>query len=343
MALKVTTAQPKGSLSGSIYWIGQDGNVYLKGAGGNNAPVRNLGNPQQARIWDLGLNGAIQIDDPNPGGGGGGGGSITPAPAAGGGGGGVTRPDRSNSIRMQEAGLAALGEQERQGLSAVDKALENILASYLREAQRNEAQYGTQSTTNKQNLQTNKQVAYTSAAQGRRGLFGTLSSIGALSGSGIELANRAVQQGANADLAGAQGTFNENQTSLDTNIQMFRDADEERKIKARDAAEEARTGVRNSVAQQRQKFLAQLADDYEQMGDTRRSAEYARQAAELYPTLAQTSIPSTNLAPIAAPFTPTTLANYIAGGGTTVSTTPAGPGGLPGLVAGGTPRRRREE
>lgn len=256
--------------------------------------------------------------------------------------GGSARPDRSNSIRMQEAGLAALGDQERQGLSAIDKALENLMASYLREAQRNEAQYGTQSTTNKQNLQTNKQVAYTNAAQGRRGLFGTLSSIGALSGSGIELANRAVQQGANADLAGAQGTFNENQTSLDTNIQAFRDADEERRIKARDAAEEARTGVRNSVAQQRQRFLAQLADDYEQMGDTRRSAEYARQAAELYPILAQTSIPSTNLAPIAAPFTPTTLANYVAGGNTTVSTTPASPGGLPGLVVGGTPRRRRE-
>lgn len=326
---------------GAIYWLGANGNIYLKGAGGNTAPVRDLGPGSQQLANSLILSGASQIADPNPPAAGGGGGGTASVAPSGGGGSAPARPDRSNSIQLQEAGLAALGDQESSGIAAVNKALQELLGKYTREATANEAQYGKQATTNKQNLQTNQQVAFTQAAQGRRGLFGTLSSLGALSGSGIELANRAVQAGANADLTGAQGTFDENQTALDTNIGLFRRQDEERRRDADTSASDARTGVKNQIAGKRQGFYAQLADDYAQMGDEANSKKFAAMAASLYPELASTSIPSSNLSYTSAAFTPTTLASYLAGGGTTVSTTPAQPGGLPGLVAG-SPRKRRE-
>lgn len=301
---------------------------------GSSPQLQVTNNPYNYRIVSSGGGGSTQQQTPapsNPNGGGGGG----SAPA---------RPDRSNSIAMQLAGIEATKRMEQAGLSAVDKALANLFREYAIEAAANEKNYNQQTTTNTQNLQTNKQVAMLHAAQGRRGLFGTLQSIGALSGDGITLANRAVQQGANADIAGAQGTFNENQTNLDTAINAFREEDKRRQRINKDQAAEAKVGVRNQAAIARQKYLAQLADDYAQMGDEAKSKHYAREAAALYAKIADTGIPSTKLAPIQASFTPSTLANYIAGGDTSVTVVPASPGGVPGLVAGPTPvRRRREE
>ena len=90
MALTVGTAQPTGtltmgsapagSMAGQVYWTGADGNVYLKSPTG----VSNLGSVQQAQTYNLILNGASEIADPNPGNptsGSGGGGT---APASGG-------------------------------------------------------------------------------------------------------------------------------------------------------------------------------------------------------------------------------------------------------------------
>lgn len=52
---------PAGSRAGQVYWTGQDGNVWLREASGK---TTNLGTPKQAKVWDLGLNGAQEIDDP---------------------------------------------------------------------------------------------------------------------------------------------------------------------------------------------------------------------------------------------------------------------------------------
>lgn len=100
MALQVVSSKPKGTLDGSIFWVGQDGNVYMKGAGGNSASVQNLGTPQQARTWDLILNGAVQVDDPNPGGGA----SVgnTTATGGGGGGGGASAAEAAEAARLAQ-------------------------------------------------------------------------------------------------------------------------------------------------------------------------------------------------------------------------------------------------
>lgn len=72
-------AEPEGSRDGEVFWIGQDGNVWLRQTNGQTV---NLGTPQEAKVWDLGLNGAMQIDDPvvasQDGSGDGGGGYTTP-------------------------------------------------------------------------------------------------------------------------------------------------------------------------------------------------------------------------------------------------------------------------
>lgn len=78
----VGVATPQGSRDGDVYWIGQDGNVWYKDVSAGT--TTNMGTPSQAKVWDLGLNGAKEIADPvasggSTGGAGGGGGYTTPA------------------------------------------------------------------------------------------------------------------------------------------------------------------------------------------------------------------------------------------------------------------------
>lgn len=58
----VGTATPTGSRDGDVYWIGQDGNVWYKDVSAGT--TTNMGTPQQAQVWNLGLNGAKEIADP---------------------------------------------------------------------------------------------------------------------------------------------------------------------------------------------------------------------------------------------------------------------------------------
>lgn len=267
----------------------------------------------------------------------------TPVAAPTGGAAAPTYPDKSNDIALQMAGLGGIDQQYNSGLAAVQKALDTILGRYSTEAQSNEANYQTQADTNKNNQQRAQQAALIAAAQGRRGLLGVLSSIGALSGSGVLKANQAVQAGANADISGANDTFGENQAGLDTNIATFRNADKMRREDAVTAAEDAKSGVRNQAEAGRQKAYVQLANNYAEMGNMAEAKRYTDMAAALFPAIAQSSIPSTNLAYTPSAFTPTTLANYVGGdGGAQVSTTPAVGTQMPGLIATMQPRRRDE-
>jgi hypothetical protein len=65
MALTVQSSAPVGSRDGDIFWQGTDGNIWYKD--GQTGAVTNMGTPQQAKSWDLILNGAQEIADPNPG------------------------------------------------------------------------------------------------------------------------------------------------------------------------------------------------------------------------------------------------------------------------------------
>lgn len=350
--LQVVNSTPRGSRSGQIYWKGADGNYYLKEAGGNGARVTNLGSSQQAQPWNLGLNGAVEIADPNAPQQGGGeqrAGSGVAAPSNPNGGSGaapVKKVDKSNSIALNQAGLSAVDSQTNAGLSSIDKALGTLRGQYAEEAAGNEKSYTDNSNTNMGNLQKNKQSAMVNGAQGRRGLFSTLSSLGALNGSGIDLANNAVKRGVEVDLSGANDSFATNQGGLDLSIGTFRREDKNRNENANINAENARTNVRNDAARSKQNFYKNIANDYDEMGDAGNSARYSGMAASLYPSVAATNVPNANLGYSAAAFTAPTLENYLAGqGGTEVTATPTQPGAgataLPGLTVGGQAKKKQ--
>lgn len=254
----------------------------------------------------------------------------------------VAKVDKSNDIALNLAGLGAVDTQTNTGIASVESALSGLKGQYATEASANEGNYTTQSDTNQNNLQKNKQTALVNAAQGKQGLYSTLSSLGALNGSGIDLANKAVTKGANDDLGGAADNFSTNQTGLDTAIGTFRTENDKRNKDAETAANNARTNVKNEAAKNSLSFLSNLSNDYSAMGDAGNAKTYADRAAALYPTLASTSLPDSNIAYSGAAFTPGSLANYLAGSDSTqVSTTPsAGNGGIPGIVASPTLKKK---
>lgn len=307
-----------------VYWQGADGNYYIKTSGGTG--VSNIGkNLPGATVADL-----TRIADPNPPKS-----SAAPAnPNGGGSSGGTTTQDRSNDIALQNAGLSSVDAQTSAGIAAINKALASLTGQYDTEDAANEANYKGQSDTNQNNLQKNKQSALVNAAQGRQGLYGTLASLGALNGSGLTLANQAVQRGANDDLSGAGDTYDTNQSGLDTAIGTFRQEDDRRRQDAATAASDATTNAQNQGAKQKQTFYSNLANDFSAQGDAGNASKYSGLAASLYPQVAATSVPSTNLGYQGAAFTPGALGNYLAGANSTsVTATPTQGGKSGGLFA----------
>jgi hypothetical protein len=343
--------------SNGVYWIGADGNVYVKGGSGTNSAGRADANTNQ--YWQS--RGFGLIADPNPpkpgaqaaagsdgggggyGGGDGGGGVVYAdsgysAPAA------PPKPDKSNDIALNNAGLSAVDSQLSTGLSSIDAALAKIRGQYDIESTANEKLYGDQVVTNTNNLQKNKQTAYVNAAQGRQGLFGTLASLGALNGDGISLANNAVKKGANDDLAGANDNFATNAQSLDTAIGTFRREDKMRRENADTAAENARLNARSEAARSKMTFLSNLSNDHAEMGNSGEAKRFADMAAALYPEMARTTIPNANIGYTGAAFTPGTLAEYMAGTDSqVVNSTPVQGGmGIPGLIVSSTRKKQQQ-
>lgn len=319
--------------SPGVYWVGQDGKTYINSStvsGGAQEWHAPLLSPQQM--------GLTLIQDP----------ALAPAaPASPNGTPTSTFQDKSNDITLQNAGLSGADAQQTTGLSSIDTALGGLNGQYDTEKTANEANYGTQSDTNRNNLETNKETALVNATQGRRGLFGTLSSLGALNGSGVDLANEAVQKGANADLTGAEGTYGANQTGLNTAIEKFQQDDARRREDAKTAATNAKSKVTHDTAVTKQGIFSNLANDYAAEGDKTNAAKYTQMAADLYPTVANNSIPDTTaLTAESAAFTPGTLASYLNNGATTVTATPAaggsGNGNLPSLFATNTNDQKKK-
>lgn len=247
--------------------------------------------------------------------------------------------DKSNDITLQNAGLGAVDQQQQTGLGSVDNNFNNVMGLYGTDEANAAKSYGSESDANQGDLQGNKQTAMQNAVQGRSGLFGTLASLGALNGDGINLANNAVAAGANTDLTNAADTYATNQNGLDSGYNAFKAQDEQRKSAATQAKNNDELRVRADADKSRQGYLTALANDYQAEGNTAKGADYAQQAAALMPSIANENVPTMDLGYSGSAFTAPTLSSYVGkANNTTVQSTPAAGGAgnplnVPGLVA----------
>lgn len=323
----------------AVYWVGRDGNAYLKGDDGQ---VKNVGtvvkafdNGAEVRGGASGLGQSIQaqrIDDP------------VPAPS-GGGGGTDKKVLNEAAISNTRKAIESLDDQRSIGYKNIDDDYNSLLNKYIRDAAKNEGEYNDQTVTNTQNLQKNKQNALVGAAQGRRGLRGVLASLGALGGTGRFLADEAVTTEANRDIGGAVDTATENQTSLDKAIGNFREEDEDRRKEAKTSRANLRTELEGRLASKKQQFLQKLAELFADADNTAEATAALNQAGDLNEVIARkTAVKATPFSAKAAAFTPGKLADYLAGNqDMSVDVTSGAAGGNPTILAGRRKRKSEEE
>lgn len=320
-----------------VYWIGQDGNVWVKGSDGN---VSNMGRPTGTPLKsgieaEKGSIGAWYIDDPNPGNGGGSSGS--------GSGGSNTTLNRA-AIDATKQALGSLDTEKSVGYKNIEDNFKALLGGYDRERSQNREDYTEGTTTNSQNLTKNKQNALLAASQGLRGLRSVLAALGALGGTGSFLANRAVQTSANQDIGEASDTFATNSRNLDKAWSRFDTEDEQRRKEAQTTRENNRTALEGKILSKRQEIYQKLAELFGSGGDTAKAEGYLGAAGELNNPIAQKSrVGATPFVAKSAAFTPGDLATYLAGAGDKTVGVSNGASGSNGSLFYGPNLRKRKE
>ena len=253
-----------------------------------------------------------------------------------------------SAVDSTQQAIDSLGTELNTGYKNIDDSYGSLTGKYDREAAANEADFNEQSDTNTNNLLKNKQNALLAAAQGRRGLRGTLAAIGALNGDGSILADRAVTTAANQDIGEAGDTFATNAQVLDKSIKKFREEDKDRRAEAETTRTNQRTALEGNVASKKQDFFQKMAELYAGADRTGEADSYLKQAGDLNNEIAsKTRIESTAFAPRSAAFTPGKLESYLAGAGDmTVDVAEGGNGGAnnpTSILAGRTNRKKDEE
>lgn len=268
----------------------------------------------------------------------------TPAPAAPS---GPAKPQLNQAaVDATYKAVDSLGVEQDTGYRNIDDSFGSLLSRYNKEAAQNEGDYTEQTETNTNNLTRNKQNALVAAAQGRRGLRGTLASLGALSGDGGVLADRAVTTSANQDIGEAADTFATNAQGLDKAIDRFRDEDKDRRAEAETTRVNQRTALEGSIASKRQNYFQKLAEIFGQADRTGEANDFLGKAGSLNNEIASKSrVASTAFAPRSAAFTPGDLESYLAGAGDmTVDVAEGGMGGQanPTSILAGRGRKKEE-
>lgn len=241
----------------------------------------------------------------------------------------TTYADNSADIATQQAAIAALKAGIAPGLARNQTALDNVLGQYNNESTSFNNAYTANENTAKTNLQANTSEAELNAARGRQGLFGILQSLGALNGSGITLANNAVQNGANADLGKAQDAYAGDMNTLNETRDKFKTENSNAEDLARNQKLQADSSFNYNNLTGQQNALKSIMGDYAAEGPAHNADRdnYSRMAQALFPQIQH----NLNTAPIpityqATPYTMPTLSRYVggtSGNGTSVVSTPA--------------------
>lgn len=295
---------PPTSLKGGDYWVGSDGNVYVKSAGvtgANGAAADNLGSSNPALLTDLKSYGASSI--PNP---------VAPAGTGGNtGGGNSTSGGGTLSQSVIDAVMNSIANDVAQNNGNYSTALATNQANQAN----GDAQYGTDVVNNTEGRAQSIQQAEQSGAQGLQGLDAVLASLGALNGTGSILAGRAVADTTNGDIGNANQTFQTNGQAI-TNAKGAYDTgysqDDANLASARDTDNKSATGT----------GYQDLLDQANSIGDTSLYSKYL-------PLAVGATTPTQAIAPTVVPVSQATTASYGANSPFTVkaapSTTPVAP------------------
>lgn len=292
MALTVGTAQPTGTLTmgsapagsraGQVYWTGADGNVYLKTSTG----VSNLGSAQTAQPWNLTLNGAQEIADPNPG-----------NPSAGGGGGGTAPASTGASFPALNRGAVSntqLALDQIPGLldsalSNEDTSYGNTVAGYGAQEDTQRKTYEGSTTTNQQNYDANFMDSIRAGIKGFGNMLQILRGTGAAGGTAQDNVQDVVGGVTSNDIRTGADTRNTNQGALDASLATFLTDLKGKRQAADDTHVNNRSAIQRDSNTQLQDLYSKMAGFYGDAGMTGQRDDFMGRAGAITPQIAANS------------------------------------------------------
>lgn len=287
----------------AVYWVGQNGNVYVKTDNG----VRNWGKAVQGPIRGggglTGGNTSIltqkgvvtgrRIDDPNPGGGGGGGednNTRSLAPASGGGGGGAPAPVFNEAgARNTQRTLDELPGLLEAALRAEATKYQNVIGEFDAQEQGQRKTYDQSTTTNQLNYDSNFMDSIRAGIKGIGGLMNLLRGTGAAGGTAEDQAREAVGAVTSNDIRTGADTQKENQTSLDTSLSTFLSELQRKRQQAEDTRANNESAVRRENYTLMQDLFSKMAGFYGDVNNTAEANKWMNKAGDLTPKIAKNS------------------------------------------------------
>lgn len=259
-----------------VYWIGQDGNTYMKGdaTGDTQKWIAPLQTPQML--------GYELIDDPvNP--------TRTTSPAPTGGTYTAPKVLNTGAIQNTQATIDQLPALLQAALEAENQRFRNTMGGFDSAEQQQRGTYDKSTETNQLNYDSNFMDSIRAGVKGLGGLFNILRGTGA-AGSSVEGDVRdVVGEVTSKDIRTGADTRDENQTSLDSALSTFLTDLGLKRRQNEDVRVNNERAIRRDNATQLQDLYSKMAGFY---GDADRVAErdqFMTRAGSLTPEIAANS------------------------------------------------------
>lgn len=269
-------------MGNNVYWIGQDGNVWIKDSTG----TRNVGKPVGAGARDNGFDAqyfsaeATRIDDPVAG--------QQQAPA-GGGGGGTPKVFNSAGVSNTQRTIDELPGLLEAALAAERTRYGNTVSEFGAQEAGQRKTYDTSTITNQQNYDANFMDSIRAGIKGLGGLVQILRGTGAAGGTAEDQARDTVGAVTSNDIRVGADTRKENQTELDSSLESFLGELARKRRANEDAFENNQRAVRRDSDTQMQDLFGKMAGFYGDVGNTAEANNWMNRAGELTPRIAQNS------------------------------------------------------
>lgn len=260
-------AQPFGQ---GVYWVGQDGNTYMKASDLNgvvqwHAPLLS---PTRA--------GLTQIADP-----------LAPTPQVPSGGGGSSEPAPNQAaVDNTQRAIAEIPGLLKAALASEAQTYDNTNAGFNAQQDQQQKTYDTSTTTNQQNYDSNFMDSIRAGIKGLGGLMALLRGTGAGGGTADQQVRDVVGGVTANDIRTGADTQKENQTALDSSLSSFLGDLRQKREENKDTHVNNERAIRRSSNSQLQDLYSRMAGYYGDAGNTAQRDAFMAGAGGLTPEIA---------------------------------------------------------
>lgn len=281
MALTVQNSSPTLSRAGQVFWIGNDGNVYLHNGDGT---ATNMGAATgTGTTANLVLNGASQITNPgNPGTPTGGGGTPAPSNPTG-----VTHPALNvDAVNNTQGTIDQIPGILQAALQSEDQTHQNSMNTFNQQQNTQQATHDASTTTNQQNYDANFMDSIRAGVKGLGSLVSMLRGNGAGNGTAEDQVRDVVGSTTAGDIRNGADTLRNNQNSVDSSLSQFLTDLSGKRQANEDIHTNNTRAIQRDSNTQLQDLYSKMAGFYGTAGDTGNASAFMAKAGALTPAIA---------------------------------------------------------